>query len=150
MCRYWATTFPCGCVTWRSSGYSFCNARGTKRCTVTLEHHRWETFCPASRRSLRGKRYTAEKRLPPCCDGLDPDAREELCSTCDSLPTDPSGVPGLWHCPGHVEVLEKRFTDLHEAEVFFEKALKYWPADHRARYLRRKSDKNCRGVWWSL
>ncbi|KAI1824081.1 hypothetical protein F4861DRAFT_549012 [Xylaria intraflava] len=151
MCHYWATTFPCGCPTWRSSGYNYCEKRGTKSCKPTLSKHLWTTFCPTTRRALHGKKYTPDRRLPACCDHLTPTDREALCGTCDSLPPDASGGgPGLWHCPGHLEVLGEFPADLAEAEAFFERALKFWPPDHRARYLRRKADKSCRGVWWSL
>ncbi|KAI0875950.1 hypothetical protein GGS24DRAFT_453457 [Hypoxylon argillaceum] len=151
MCQFWATTFPCGCFTWRSSGYSYCPRRGSAACKISLKRSVWHTSCPRSRKALRGRKCSAEVRLPPCCDDLSLNAREKLCRKCDSLPADPSQGPTLWHCPGHLELIdEDPDCSLAEAEAFFSKAVALWPEDGaRRRYLRRQADETIKGVWWS-
>ncbi|KAI1747173.1 hypothetical protein F4782DRAFT_449294 [Xylaria castorea] len=153
MCQFWATTFPCGCYTWRNSGYEFCSHRGVEggSCTITLRRYLWKTFCPRARKSLKGKRYTPDTRLPPCCEGkLDSETWGRLCHRCDSSPTEPSQGPTIWNCPGHLELLSDEVVDLETAEAVFEKAVGLWPLDHRGRYFRRKKDKACKGMSWSF
>ncbi|GAP90378.1 hypothetical protein SAMD00023353_4900540 [Rosellinia necatrix] len=183
MCQYWATTFPCGCFTWRSSGYYFCEKRGKTTTaeggreggggggggegigcgSVTLRRYTWKTFCPASRKALRGRRWTPGARLATCCGCLGETERAALCHRCDSTPTDASAGPTLWHCSGHLVqdgpevVIDSDNGDcdggttvsLADAEVFFERAIKLWPIDHQKRYFRRKGDKACRDAGWS-
>ncbi len=150
MCSYWATTFPCGCFTFRASGYEFCEQRGSKECKVTLRRYRWRTFCPSSRRALRGRKYTPGIRLPACCGKIGAHGRARLCCKCDSSPTDPSEGPTLWHCPAHLQLVsEDKDVSVEEAQAFFGKAVVLWPVDHQKRYLRRKNDSAAKGVWWS-
>ncbi|KAI1420193.1 hypothetical protein F5Y12DRAFT_141114 [Xylaria sp. FL1777] len=150
MCSYWASTFSCGCFTFRSSGYEFCEQRGSKQCKVSLRRYTWRTFCPSSRKALRGRRYTPDICLPACCDKLDIDERRKLCRKCDSSPTDPSKGPTLWHCPAHLQLAStEEDVGVAKAQEFFEKAVALWPVDHQRRYLRRKGDMNAKGVWWS-
>ncbi|KAH8165099.1 hypothetical protein CIB48_g3167 [Xylaria polymorpha] len=146
MCKFWATTFPCGCSTWRNSGYEYCTNRGT--CSVTLQQYQWKTFCAAARKSLRGRRFSTGMRLPACCDSTTI-ACEKLCHKCDSSITDPSKGPTVWNCPGHLELISEETVDIEAAEAVFDHAVALWPIGHRARYLRRKGDKASTGVWWS-
>jgi hypothetical protein len=149
MCHYWAMTFPCGHFTYRSSGYEFCSKRGTKDCEHTLTRFVWKTFCPASRKALRGKKkYTADIRLPVCFDSLGFDECEELCLKCDSLRTDQSDGPVKWACPTHLELVSKGVNA--DAVTVFEHAVSLWPDDHKRRYFRRKVDKTCKSGWWSV
>ncbi|KAI3319560.1 hypothetical protein HD806DRAFT_539253 [Xylariaceae sp. AK1471] len=149
MCHYWATTFPCGCFTYRSSGYDFCPKRGTKDCQYTLTRFVWKTFCPASRKALKGKKkYTTDIRLPACCDSLSFEDCETLClKNCDSL-RQPGNGPVKWACPTHLEQVSKGVDA--DAATVFEQAVELWPDDHRRRYLRRKADKSCKSGWWSV
>ncbi|KAI0114316.1 hypothetical protein GGR51DRAFT_556172 [Nemania sp. FL0031] len=112
--------------------------------------YKWKTFCPRSRKALRGRKYNSNIRLPTCTEGLGTNHCKTLCRKCDSIPTDPSKGPTLWHCPDHLELVsEESDASLAEAEAFFGKAVALWPADTRARYLRRKADKTFKDVWWS-
>ncbi|KAI0437061.1 hypothetical protein F4803DRAFT_540181 [Xylaria telfairii] len=156
MCKFWATTFPCGCSTWRNSGYDYCPKRGSCT-TVNLRRFRWKTFCPAARKSLRGRRFssttattttTTTTRLPSCCDSTTTPC-ERLCRKCDSSITDPSEGPTIWNCPGHLELISDETVDLEAAEAVFGQAVAHWPIGHRGRYVRRKGDKASTGVWWS-
>ncbi|KAI8623428.1 hypothetical protein F5Y19DRAFT_492620 [Xylariaceae sp. FL1651] len=147
MCRYWATTFPCGCFTWRSSGYEFCANRGNANCRIILERFVWKTFCPTSRKALKGKKYSSDTRLPACCKPLSSKQVEELCHKCNSLPNDSPDRPILWHCPNHLEQISKTI-DVN-APAVFESAVQLWPIDKQKRYHRRKQDPTCKNCWWS-
>ena len=150
MCSFYATSFPCECSSWRSSGYAFCEQRGTEKCKVSLKLYKWKTLCHTSRRAMRGRKYTPYTRLPPCCGTLDAEERKKLCYKCDSSPTDASRGPTLWHCHGHLElVFEDGDVSLEQAQSEFEKAVALWPVDHKKRYERRKGDNAAKGVWWS-
>ncbi|KAI0542587.1 hypothetical protein GGR58DRAFT_254865 [Xylaria digitata] len=150
MCRYWALRFPCGCASWRSSGYEFCDKRGSQECKVSLRRYTWSTFCPQGRKILRGRKYTPGTKLPSCCDKLSENDRKNLCGKCNSEPKYSASSPTLWHCPPHLKLVEERQdVPREEAEVFFEKAVVLWPLDHQRRYFRRKDDKVVKGVWWS-
>ncbi|GAW23793.1 hypothetical protein ANO14919_133700 [Xylariales sp. No.14919] len=150
MCQYWATTFPCGCASWRSSGYEFCAKRGTGKCKVALRRYVWKTFCPHTRKEMRNKTYVPGMRLAACCRKLDEDARQGLCRKCDSVPTEPHTGPARWHCPKHVVLVEESDdVPRAEAERFFERSVVHWALDHQRRYYRRKEDKRAKKVWWS-
>ncbi|KAI0856821.1 hypothetical protein F4860DRAFT_518483 [Xylaria cubensis] len=150
MCNFWATSFPCGCPSWRNSGYEYCAHRGEEGlCTVTLKKYVWKTFCPRARKG--GKPPKPGTRLPPCCGKLDAQTRGKLCCKCDSSPTEASQGPTRWNCPGHLELVsEEEIAVLQTAEAFFENAVKLWPNGHQGRFYRRKKDKKIKGVWWSL
>ncbi|KAI0551202.1 hypothetical protein F4679DRAFT_144754 [Xylaria curta] len=149
MCNFWATSFPCGCPSWRNSGYSYCADRGIPgSCTVTLKKYEWKTFCPRARKALKGKKYKPGTRLPSCCSKSNPGS---LCCKCDSSHTEASQGPTLWNCYGrHLELLSEEVVDVKTAEAFFENAVKLWPSGHQGRFYRRKKDKRATGVWWSL
>ncbi|KAI1738712.1 hypothetical protein F4680DRAFT_467093 [Xylaria scruposa] len=151
MCNFWVTEFPCGCSTWRNSGYQYCADRGVEgKCTVTLKKYVWKTFCPRARKATKGKPWKPGTRLPPCCSGLTPQTLEKLCCKCDSSHTDPSQGPTLWSCPGHLNLLSEQVVDFETAESFFGNVVKLWPSGHQGRYHRRQKDKKAKGVWWSF
>jgi hypothetical protein len=168
-------TFPCGCTTWRSSGYRFCAKRWIEPCPKTLEKFVWKTFCPASRKALRNvvaintkgsssvrAKYTSDTRLPVCCTDLGMEECMRLCTKCCSLPAANSNAePNAWHCPGHLERVSKICVATKGVECVesrggtgnvdvnvvaqFEKAVVLWPVDHQKRYFRRKGDKGLKG-----
>ncbi|KAI1125503.1 hypothetical protein F5Y10DRAFT_284180 [Nemania abortiva] len=149
MCEFWFTTFPCGCFTWRSSGYRYCRDRASG-CQIQLRQFMWKTFCPRSRKALKGRKCNSSI-LPKCTKRLGDEICEKLCRKCNSVPKDPSEGPTRWHCNGHLElVFEDSDADLADAEALFGEAVALWPASaggHRSRYLRRKADKRVSGDW---
>ncbi|KAI1073688.1 hypothetical protein F5B20DRAFT_566243 [Whalleya microplaca] len=142
MCRFWAMKFlACECPTHRSSGYEYCPRRG--KCTVVFKQFEWLTFCPASRKALKGGKYDDNVPLPKCCADAEMSQLESLCLKCNSTPS--KDTEHRSYCSEHI-VLKSVSTDI-DAEAEFEKAVALWPVDMRARYFRRKKDKKAVGSW---
>ncbi|KAI1326216.1 hypothetical protein F5Y16DRAFT_375595 [Xylariaceae sp. FL0255] len=148
MCRFWITRFPCGCVTSRNSGYEFCSDRNKASCKLLLITFVWTTFCPKSRKALKGKTYNADVRLPPCCDKLDEEVIEKLCLKCDSAKSAGGDGPIRWSCAGCVVETAKEVSP--QAPEVFETAVSLWPPDFKGRYYRRKGDDKVKDCGWSV
>ncbi|CAJ2512472.1 Uu.00g054870.m01.CDS01 [Anthostomella pinea] len=125
------------------SGYDFCAKRGSKLCFPRLERHLWTTFCPDSRKGLRGRQYSSGMRgLPRCCNHLDSTALSLLCLKCNSDPAD-GRARSRWWCADHHQRLPAD-VDL-DPQAEFDKCVNLWPADMQRRYFRRRDDRSASG-----
>ncbi|OTA84282.1 hypothetical protein M434DRAFT_400483 [Hypoxylon sp. CO27-5] len=146
MCNFSGTRFPCGCITFKGSEYKYCAKRG-KGCSVKIfREYEWQTFCPESRRALKGKNYDGSVILPKCCSRVDRSKLEALCIKCNSIP-DRDIEHRCW-CSQHLVCLSVRVEA--NAEKEFEKFVLLWPSNLRTRYFRRKKDRAARDCGWSL
>ncbi|KAI2464260.1 hypothetical protein F4781DRAFT_413531 [Annulohypoxylon bovei var. microspora] len=147
MCEFSGTTFPCGCITWKGSEYKYCPKRGKGCKTKIFRRFEWQTFCPSSRKFLRGKsKYDDGVVLPKCCAQLEQSKLETLCLKCNSTPDMENELH--CYCPEHMICVSVRVDE--NAEKEFEKFVQLWPSNLRARYLRRSQDPKARDCGWSL
>ncbi|KAI1206101.1 uncharacterized protein F4807DRAFT_245576 [Annulohypoxylon truncatum] len=147
MCEFRGMTFPCGCVTWKGSEYKYCSKRGKGCKTKIFRHFEWQTFCPGSRKCLKGKtKYEEGAVLPKCCAHLEKSTLGSLCLKCNSIPNKDNEFdrPCAWHVKCVSVMVDA------DAENEFERFVRLWPVNLRTRYLRRKLDLRVRDVGWSL
>lgn len=137
--------FACGCPSFVRSGYHFCANRG--KCRPTFTAYVWNTFCPAARKSLKGKSYVPGVSLPKCCKGL---SEEKLASLCAKCLVDDMDMKDASRriCAGCAETLPNDPAVDPVAE--FENLVQLWPADKKSRYFRRKKDSTEKDKGWSL
>ncbi|KAI1255669.1 hypothetical protein MGN70_002784 [Eutypa lata] len=145
MCEYSGMLFACGCRSVHRSGYTFCANRG--QCTSTFTLSRWNAWCPAARKMLKGKPYKTGMRLPKCCNDLSEKQRLKLCTKCLVDGMDMSSVSRRI-CPGCDETMP--YDPSLDPVAEFEKFLPLWPAEKKTRYLRRKEDPSEKDKGWSL
>ncbi|KAI1098060.1 hypothetical protein F4804DRAFT_350824 [Jackrogersella minutella] len=147
MCEFSGTKFPCGCITWKGSEYKYCAERGRGCKSTMFKLFEWQTFCPKSRKFLKGRRkYDDNVVLPKCCAQLEKSKLEALCLKCNPTPDMDNELH--CYCTQHM-VCVSVCTDAN-VEKEFEKFVQLWPSSLRTRYLRRKQDLTARACGWSL